>query len=367
MRIYSEYYTLKIQALSALITILIALLFSYQQVANDQLVIGVLCFVSIAALLSTTNWRAVIALFAFGIGVVTAVPYSALFAPLLFLFHRDNKKIAFLFGAILIIFTLMTNDYRTCLLILLLGAGAALLHFILFDLTAVIGHYYSAKDTNKELSLSARRKQQQFNALLDDKLKSSILEERNRIARELHDHIGHTISSAIVQAEAHKVLYLQNDNNADQNAINALDKLIDTLKTGMRDIRTSLHHLHDTSLDLESKLREISTAYPTIATHLTVFDTDALPYDIKRQLLRAISEILTNSAKHSDATKMKISIIKQTTFYEIVAKDNGSRPVDTLTMGMGFNSLIDLAKSCHGRFSYGYDRGFYVHLTLVIE
>ncbi len=88
---------------------------------------------------------------------------------------------------------------------------------------------------------------------------------------------------------------------------------------------------------------------------------------MKQKLIRIISEAFANVAKHSAATRLKISIVRQRDFYSLVVKDNGKKEVTQIKAGMGLDNMRIVAESYGGNFSYGYQDGFYVHMTLYVE
>ena len=197
--------------------------------------------------------------------------------------------------------------------------------------------------------------------LLIDKEKNihiAILTERNRIARELHDSIGHAISSSILQVEALKVI------STEDHVIKNLDTLQNTLKNGMDDIRKSIHNLYNESLDLENQIEKLCSKIPTIDVELIYRIEDGLDYDLKFDILSVVKEALTNCAKHSNATKLKISLLNQPKFYSILMEDNGSQ-FDDRNKGIGLLSMKEIADKYNGFFNYKFEDGFKIHMTLM--
>lgn len=197
--------------------------------------------------------------------------------------------------------------------------------------------------------------------LLIDKEKNihiAILTERNRIARELHDSIGHAISSSILQVEALKVI------STEDHVIKNLDTLQNTLKNGMDDIRKSIHNLYNESLDLKNQIEKLCSEIPNIDVELVYKFDDEINYDLKFDILSVIKEALTNCAKHSNATKIKISLLNQPKFYSILIEDNGSQ-FDDRNKGIGLLSMKEIADKYNGFFNCRFDDGFKIHMTLM--
>lgn len=190
----------------------------------------------------------------------------------------------------------------------------------------------------------------------------AILTERNRIAKELHDSIGHAISSSILQVEALKVISNEN------NVISGLDTLQNTLSNGMEDIRKSIHNLYSESLDLESEIEKLCNEIPNIDTEIIYNLEDDLDYNLKFDILSIVKEATTNCIKHSNATKLKITLLSQPKFYSIIIKDNGStfdKNTPISSKGMGLISMEDITRKHNGFLNYKFENGFQLHLTLM--
>lgn len=190
----------------------------------------------------------------------------------------------------------------------------------------------------------------------------AILTERNRIARQLHDSIGHVISSSILQVEALKII------STEDNVIKNLNTLQKTLKNGMEDIRKSIHNLYNESLDLESQIEKLCNEVPAIDTEIIYRIEDNLSYNLKFDILSVVKEGITNCIKHSNATKLRISLFSQPKFYSIIIRDNGNNfDKKTLlsTKGIGLVSMKEIANKYNGFLNYKFDNGFKIHLTLM--
>lgn len=256
-------------------------------------------------------------------------------------------------------------------LALLVLAGDNSLYLLAVSATAF---YLAAFEKNTQRQLAERTKkaddlqerllagEEQLNFRNHDmnhQIEIAILSERNRIAREIHDSVGHTLSSCILQTE---VLKLQ---STDEKQIRQLKTLQETLQHGMRDIRTSLHDLHDSSLNLQKEMEALTRHFP-LSVQFVFSANEDMDYGMKVGILSAAKEIFANIAKHSDAQKVTVRFTEHKSYYSLSVKDNGSRPVNSdVPIGIGLRSLEDFAKKYGGYFSYGYESdGFFVHITL---
>ncbi len=217
---------------------------------------------------------------------------------------------------------------------------------------------YKEKVYQKDDDITIKAKEHQLSELriLNEKSKDveiAILSERNRISREIHDSVGHTISGAIIQTEA-----MRTEDNPSLNAM--IDALQANLKSGMADIRSSLHALHDKSIDLELAIHEIIEANSTIKIDCNYKIKSDFNYQLKHHIISVIKEAFANTLKHSDASYIKLSLIEMPKHLSITVEDNGntnSEEVKAVKQGLGFISFQEFAKTYGGRFSVDYNGG----------
>lgn len=218
------------------------------------------------------------------------------------------------------------------------------------------------RDKLTEDNIYLKKYNEQLKIDKEKNIQIAILTERNRIARELHDSIGHAISSSILQVEALKII-------SNENAvISGLNTLQNTLSNGMEDIRKNIHNLYSESLELKSQIEKLCREIPNIDTEIIYNLEDDLDYNLKFDILSIVKEAITNCIKHSNATKLKITLLSQPKFYSIVIKDNGSifdENVFKNSKGIGLMSMEDIVKKHNGFLNYKFENGFQLHLTLM--
>jgi len=219
----------------------------------------------------------------------------------------------------------------------------------------------TTRDELKEDAIYLKKYNEQLKKDREKNIQIAILTERNRIARKLHDSIGHMISSSILQVEALKAV-------ADDNIKESLNILQNTLINGMNDIRNNIHNLYNESFDLKSKIEELCDEISNLEIKLTYKLEDNLPYELKFDILSVVKEAITNCVKHSNATQLKITLMSQPKFHSIVIMDNGSK-VDNINnlskKGIGLLSMKEIASKYNGFINYGFDNGFRIHMTLM--
>lgn len=238
------------------------------------------------------------------------------------------------------------------------------------------GTYFLADDSKKNQSLLYQLHQirdqsaeaeihlKKLNKAQIDKQNSEIhaatLSERNRIAREIHDNVGHMLTRSILQTGALKVI------NQDPTLSEPLETLSDTLNTAMTSIRTSVHDLHDDSIDLYSILNEIATGDPTLCIHLEYDVAKELPRDLKYAFISIVKEAVNNIHKHSDADCCNIIVREHPGFYLLQIRDNGTSHREFRdTDGIGLSGIRDRVHSLGGTLHINTEQGFFINISII--
>lgn len=196
----------------------------------------------------------------------------------------------------------------------------------------------------------------------DYEIKNAALDERNRIARDIHDTVGHLISSSLLQIGA--LLAICKDDNIKE----ALTTVKDTLSTGMDNIRASIHNIHEDSLDLNSKLKELCHNFTFCDTELIYEIEHDFSMRTKYSLISITKEALSNVMKHSSASLVTLSFKELDREYEIKISDNGKQvylpDASKDNSGMGLNSISERIEALSGHFHIDRSEGFMIYITL---
>ncbi|NBI06204.1 histidine kinase [Senegalia massiliensis] len=244
--------------------------------------------------------------------------------------------------------------------IIILSFVSMYLSIYTYKLNKVLNQNRKVRDKLREDTLYLRKYNEQLKIDKEKNIQIALLEERNRISREIHDSIGHTISSSLIQLKALKLLN-------GENVSNGLDTLSETLGSGMDDIRNSLYNLRNESLNLKHKINEIINEMTGLDIKLIYNIDENLNYKLKYDMLSVVKETITNTVKHSNASNMEIKLLDQPKFYSIIISDNGTNMKDKIDIddGIGLYSMNKIAIKYNGIFNYKFEDGFRIHLTLM--
>lgn len=244
-------------------------------------------------------------------------------------------------------------------LILILAATGALFWYLDAQLARRSAERLAALDEARELKRRLFLKNAELAAARDDSAKVATLAERGRIAREIHDNVGHMLARSMMQTGAVMTL------NRDEAVGEGLEQLKDTLTLAMNSVRQSVHDLRDESFDLYETVKASLADFSAYNTNFN-YDMGDAPQDVKACFAAVVREGLANIAKHSDATRIQISLQEHPRFYQLGLADNGTTASGDTGQGygMGLENMRQRAEALGGRFSVRRENGFAIHLTI---
>lgn len=183
------------------------------------------------------------------------------------------------------------------------------------------------------------------------------LKERNRIAREIHDNVGHTLTRSILQLGAIKAI------NTEPVLKKPLDDLHGSLGDAMTNIRKSVHDLHDESIDLESSIRQLTEGISALDIHVDYDMSNTIPKDIKYSFIAITKEAVSNAVKHSNGDTLDILLREHPGFYQLIVKDNGT-DIKINNTGIGLANITDRVNAMKGTLKISTDKGFKLLITV---
>jgi len=164
---------------------------------------------------------------------------------------------------------------------------------------------------------------------LSAQLLASQESERKRLAQELHDSVGQTLSALKFRVEN---IIRESGENIDHNYFQSLKSLMPQIKESIVEINRIGRGLRPSMLDdlgvlaaLSWFCREFALTYPDIHIEQKIaIEEDDVPENLKVVIYRVLQESLNNIAKHSRAPLAELSLIKTSKTLELSIKDNGS-------------------------------------------
>ncbi len=189
------------------------------------------------------------------------------------------------------------------------------------------------------------------------------LKERNRIAREIHDNVGHMLSRSILQVGA--LLAICKDEKIRPH----LTALKETLNDAMNSIRNSVHDLHDESIDLHEAMNSLISSFSFCPVQFDYQTSRNISKEVKYCFLAITKEALNNTMKHSNATRLSITVKELPGYDQLLIEDNGTTTADsvsnlTQTGGIGLSNMTDRVHAIHGIIHINTQNGFRIFVSI---
>lgn len=288
----------------------------------------------------------------------------------------QNKKITRELNLYLISVLVLIGGYIAISVI-----NGAVLNVVIILLAIVLGlktSYHEATivkittryDDARYEAVEAFRKHRIAREHEEEKIYMATLEERNRIAREIHDNIGHMLTRVIVQMQALKII------NTDENLAPQLDSVSDTLNEAMTAVRRSVHELHNESIDLSISINDIVKTVPdSFKVKVNTMLESAVPNDVKSAMIAIVKEAVTNIVKYSKGDRVRVDIIENNTFWKLSIEDNGKNPKHEYSggtigegEGIGLSNIFTRCNALGGRANISSDEnGFKIVCNIPIN
>ena len=194
--------------------------------------------------------------------------------------------------------------------------------------------------------------------------------ERLRITREIHDSVGYTMTTLRMMLEAGKDLIANSPMRLEMH----LDKALQTVETGSRDVRTSLHQLRNQELTRASgvhglkNLIDLFSNTTGIAVSITWGNIpQQLPTRIETPLYRFVQEGMSNSLSHGNATELRIAFRREDGHLIAGISDNGMGAVSIIE-GIGLHGMRERIEAIGGTVSASSSAvGFLVEAVFPME
>ena len=227
--------------------------------------------------------------------------------------------------------------------------SALLFAFVLAFVLLLVGAVLAEHESSNKLVIAHRR-------LRDYALQienQAILQERNRIAREIHDSVGHYLTAQSIQLE-NTSLFLTKEPD---KAANYLAKARKLGKEALENIRASVATLRKNPLQerslkaiLEGLIAEfkINTEI-TITSQINLFSP--LEIEVNTAIYRIVQEAFTNITKHSEATLIELDLQETVEKIWLSIKDDGCgfNPRENTT-GFGLQGMQERTEALNGNF-----------------
>lgn len=263
-------------------------------------------------------------------------------------------------------FLVYDASIRNCLIIIKrLLEGFNIILFIIFMIIYILKQIQENEYINKKLSMVAMiNKKMQKYVIVTEKFGEK--NERKRLARELHDTIGHALTGMAVGVDACITMIDKNP----QLAKAQLKIISKAIRKGMKDVRNSLNKMRPDFLqqyrlkEAIEKMKEEISDVTDLKINLN-YQIDETGFDTKIEdiLFRVIQESITNSIRHGLATVVDIDIYKENNLLCLKIKDNG-KGCKAINYGFGLKQMVERVSQIRGDINFYSENGFTTEIKI---
>ena len=263
-------------------------------------------------------------------------------------------------------FLVYDASIRNCLIIIKrLLEGFNIILFIIFMIIYILKQIQENEYISKKLSMVAMiNKKMQKYVIVTEKFGEK--NERKRLARELHDTIGHALAGMAVGVDACITMIDKNP----QLAKAQLKIISKAIRKGMKDVRNSLNKMRPDFLqqyrlkEAIEKMKEEISDVTDLKINLN-YQIDETGFDTKIEdiLFRVIQESITNSIRHGLATVVDIDIYKENNLLCLKIKDNG-KGCKAINYGFGLKQMVERVSQIRGGINFYSENGFTTEIKI---
>ncbi len=284
---------------------------------------------------------------------------------------RSRNYIAGVLSVITVINSFLEyGPYRT-LFIILISVLAIILSIKSERLSILSKDYRRIRDDSAEKNTRLQSQNMELINARDTEIYNAQLSERNRIAREIHDNVGHTLSRAILQMGALLAIHKE------EPVHGQLEEVRQTLDSAMNNIRSSVHDLHDDSIDVKASIGQMAELLkPNHNLNVDIDIGNNMARPVKYAVIGITKEAISNINKHSKNKDVTISLNEHPSMYQLVIHDydgsnenaeqkkSSSDSASDHEVGMGLENIRSRVESVNGTLTISTDNGFRIFVSI---
>lgn len=243
---------------------------------------------------------------------------------------------------------------RTLLLTAILSVAATLLSLRTAQLEREQERMRRTRDELQERALALEARNRDLADRQDYEVELATLAERARIAREIHDNVGHQLTRASLQTEALRVIHANEPGVAADFA-----DVKRTVDEALQLVRSSVHALNDNAANLSVQLERIvddarSGGGPQIELEVLA---EHAPANVVNCFAAVLREALSNTMRHAHAQNVTVRCMEHPSFYQLIVTDDGEGGIRArgrnAAEGMGLGSMRERVEALGGTFTAG--------------
>ena len=193
--------------------------------------------------------------------------------------------------------------------------------------------------------------------------------ERNRVAREIHDTLGHTLTGVSAGVDA-CIALVDIDPGQTKKQLEVIAKAV---RGGIKDVRSSVSELRADALEhfqLDEAISDMIAEMNSLAGVEVVFHSEVKPFrfseDEENVVYRIIQEGITNALRHGKATRIQIDARKIDGVLHLTIQDNGCGCKE-IKKGFGTKHMKERVAMLGGSIHFSGENGFLIDARIPIR
>ena len=210
---------------------------------------------------------------------------------------------------------------------------------------------HAVRDDLREKVLTLQDTNARLLQAQDHELRAAALSERTRIAREIHDGVGHLLTRLLLQVKALQVVHRDAPGVVDD-----LATLDDGLDEALDSMRRSVHALSDEGEEMATSLNLLGSRCGITAVSVDCSTDVEPPAAVARCVVAVVREALTNAARHGSAYSARVTVTDYPAFWQVTVDNDGVVPVEDEpavdgrgSAGLGLRSMTERVEALGGR------------------
>ena len=236
-------------------------------------------------------------------------------------------------------------------LALAICALAALLALRTLQEETVRMSLHAVRDDLREKVLTLQDTNARLLQAQDHELRAAALSERTRIAREIHDGVGHLLTRLLLQVKALQVVHRDAPGVVDD-----LATLDDGLDEALDSMRRSVHALSDDGEELATSLNQLGSRCGIDSVRVDCSTEAEPPAAVARCVVAVVREALTSAARHGGARSARVAVTDYPAFWQVTVDNDGIVPAEGEPAaagrggsGLGLRSMTERVEALGGR------------------
>ena len=243
------------------------------------------------------------------------------------------------------------RDTPVLALALVFCALAALLALRTVQEEAARRSLHVVRDDLREKVLTLQDTNAQLLQAQDYELRAAALAERTRIAREIHDGVGHLLTRLLLQVKALQVVHRE-----EPGVVADLTTLDGGLDEALDSMRRSVHALSDDGEELATSLNLLGSRCGIDSVRVDCSTEAEPPAAVARCVVAVVREALTSAARHGGARSARVAVTDYPAFWQVTVDNDGIVPAEGEPAaagrggsGLGLRSMTERVEALGGR------------------